>query len=168
MKYIFLILYYGIAKRLPDDYFPLGRVFNYIRVILLKKIIKVGSDTVIQSGFQFGLKETLVIGNHCKINQNVYIQSAVVGNYVLIAQNVSLLGNTHIFSNREIPIIQQGFTAVTPVIIEDDVWIGRNATVLPGIRLGKGAIIGAGAVVTKNVDPYTIVGGVPAKIINKR
>ncbi len=64
-------------------------------------------------------------------------------------------------------ILQGEKKGINP-IIEDDVWIGRNAIIMPGVRIGKGSIVGAGAVVTKNVEPYSIVGGVPAKLIRKR
>jgi len=63
---------------------------------------------------------------------------------------------------------QQGFEEDRPVIIEDDIWIGSRVIILPGIRICHGSIIGAGAVVTKDVEPYTIVGGVPAKVIGYR
>jgi len=168
MKKLFLILYYGFAKHLPDNYFPLGKYYNFLRILILRKIITVGNNTVIQSGFRFGLKETLIIGNNCEINENVYIQSAIIGDYVLIAQNVSILSVTHKFNDRDLPIIEQGFSTVQPVLIEDDVWIGRNVTIMPGLRLGKGSIIGTGAVVTKDVPPYKIMGGIPARIINER
>jgi acetyltransferase-like isoleucine patch superfamily enzyme len=168
MRNFFLIIYYLIAKHLPSNYFPMGAFFNSLRIFILKNIISIGNKTVIQSGFRFGLKETLIIGSNCEINENVYIQSAVIGNFVLIAQNVSLLATTHNFRKKDVPIIQQGFTKNNPVIVEDDVWIGRNVIVLPGIRLGKGAIVGAGAVVTKDVSSYSIVGGIPAKIIGER
>ena len=63
---------------------------------------------------------------------------------------------------------EQGSSVVEPVIIGNDVWIGRRAIIMPGIHIGNGAIIGACAVVTKNVPDYCVVGGVPAKIIKKR
>ncbi|EOR94083.1 Tetrahydrodipicolinate N-acetyltransferase [Arcticibacter svalbardensis MN12-7] len=62
----------------------------------------------------------------------------------------------------------QGSTKASPVIIESDVWIGSNVVVLPGIRIGKGSVVGTGSVVTKNIAPYAVVGGVPAKIIKFR
>jgi acetyltransferase-like isoleucine patch superfamily enzyme len=168
MKKVFLIVYYLIAKNLPSSYFPLGKFFNFFRVRILRKILSIGNNNVIEPGFRFGLKETLVIGDNCEINEDVYIQSAIIGNYVLIAPNVSILAISHKFSDRDIPIAKQGNTNADPVVIEDDVWIGRNAIILPGIKLGKGAIVGAGAVVTKNVPEYKIVGGVPARIIGER
>lgn len=168
MKKIALILYYLIANKLPNIYFPLGKYFNKFRISLLRNVMEIGSGTVIESNFKFGLKEKTIIGDNCEINEGTYIQSALIGNYVLIAQNVSLLAVTHNFNDKEVPIIKQGFTNVNPVLIEDDVWIGRNAIILPGIKLGKGSIIGAGAIVTKDVAPFMIVGGTPARVIGER
>lgn len=168
MQKIFLILYYVVARKLPSSYFPLGNFFNSFRVLTLNKLINVGNNTVIQSGFRFGLNKPLTIGDNCDINENVYVQSAVIGNNVLIAQNVVILAITHNFRDKHMIIRHQGNTEAKTVIVEDDVWIGRNVIVLPGIVLGKGSVIGAGAVVTKNVSPYTIVGGVPAKVIGER
>lgn len=168
MKRILLFSYFLIFRNLPSSYFPMGRLFNSLRVGVLRKLVTVGKNNVIQKGFRFGMKDILTIGDNCQINEDVYIQSAIIGNYVLIAQNVSLLAVTHKFDSIDVPVIMQGSTKPDPVIIEDDVWIGRNVVVMPGIRLGKGSIVGTGAVVTKNVSPYAIVGGVPAKIIRYR
>ncbi|RYZ99536.1 MAG: acyltransferase [Sphingobacteriaceae bacterium] len=168
MRKIFLLLYYVLIRNLPSSYFPMGKVFNALRVGILKKIIKVGAGNTIQTGFRFGMKDVVIIGDNCQINEDVYIQSARIGNYVLIAQNVAILAVTHNFDRLDIPIIQQGSTKPDPVTIEDDVWIGRNVIVLPGVTIGKGAIIGASAVVTKDVAPNAIVGGVPAKLIRYR
>jgi len=163
-----LVFYYLIIKKLPSSYFPFGHFFNTLRMAILKRIIKVGKNNCIEAGFRFGMKDILIIGNNCEINEDVYIQSAIIGNYVLIAQRVAILAVTHKFDSLEVPIIKQGSTKANPVIIEDDVWIGRNVVVMPGLRLGKGSIIGAGAIVTKDVPKYAIVGGVPAKIIRYR
>lgn len=168
MKKIFLVFYYSFAKHLPDNYFPFGKYYNALRIFFLSKIISIGKNTVIQSGFRFGLKENLRIGNNCEINENVYIQSALIGDYVLIAQNVSILAMTHNYNDKNTPIIEQGFSAVRTVVIEDDVWIGRNVTILPGLTLGKGCVIGTGSVVTKDVLPYKVMAGVPARIISER
>lgn len=168
MKRILLFLYFFIFKNLPSSYFPMGRTFNALRIGILRQLVTIGKNNVIQNGFRFGMKDVLTIGDNCQINEDVYIQSAIIGNYVLIAQNVAILAVTHNFDSIDIPIIKQGSTKPEPVIIEDDVWIGRNVVVMPGIRLGKGSIIGTGAVVTKDVAPYAIVGGVPAKLIRYR
>ena len=168
MKKIYLIIYFLIGKHLPSSYYPGSKFFNSFRVFLLKKNITIGEKTLIQTGFRFGLKDKVVIGKECRINENVYIQSAIIGDHVLLAPNVAILASSHIFSDKSTPIVFQGDTAIDPVIIEDDVWVGRNVIIMPGIHIGKGAIIGAGAVVTKNIPPDAIAGGVPAKILKYR
>jgi acetyltransferase-like isoleucine patch superfamily enzyme len=168
MKKLFLITYYLLLKNLPSSYFPMGKVFNALRVGVLKKLFTIGAHTTIESGFKFGLRDIVIIGSHSQINEDVYIQSAIIGNYVLIAQRVAILSVTHHFESAIVPIKLQGSTNSSPVIIADDVWIGRNAIIMPGLIIGKGAVIAAGAVVTKDVPPYAIVGGVPAKIIKYR
>jgi len=86
----------------------------------------------------------------------------MMGPYVII------IGENHVSSNREIPMRLQGYKKYPPVRIEDDVWIGARAIILPGIKIGKGAIIGSGAVVTKDVPPYAICAGNPARVIKYR
>lgn len=113
-------------------------------------------------------KGSVSIGRECHINENVFIQGAKIGNEVLIAPNVAILDSVHITKRTDVPIIRQGSQKMDAPIIEDDVWIGRNAIIMPSVRIGKGSIVGAGTVVTKDVEPYTIVGGVPAKPIRKR
>ncbi len=90
-----------------------------------------------------------------------------IGRDVLIASHVVIRSSNHKFDNRNIPINRQGHTPGT-IIIEDDVWIGTSATILPDVVIGKGAVIAAGAVVTKDVEPYTIVSGIPAIKIKER
>jgi len=90
-----------------------------------------------------------------------------IGNDVLIAGHVYIHSSNHRFSDPSIPIRLQGNIPNT-VRIDDDVWIGANATILPGVHIGKGAVVGGGAVVTKDVMPYTVVAGVPARVIRMR
>lgn len=106
----------------------------------------------------------------------------IVGSFCSIAPGVSLGGMNHpinfvsshpfLYDNRYGYITKKNEEVLrngtVPVIIEDDVWIGRNAIVLPGVTIKKGAVVAAGAVVTKDVEPYVIVGGIPAKEIKKR
>lgn len=167
-KKLLLILYYCIVRHLPATYFPLGMFFNTVRVAVLRGLMEIGDDTRVQPGFKFGQRDVIVIGHHCQVNENVYIQSALIGNHVMIAQQVAILAVTHNFDRFDVPIILQGSTGVRPVTIKDDVWIGRNAVIMPGITIENGVIVGAGAVVTKNIPAYAIVGGVPAKIIRYR
>lgn len=112
--------------------------------------VEIGNDVLINSDTK--------IGGQCGIK---------IGNGVLIGYNVNLVSQNHEYANPDIPIRKQGYYG-GPLTIEDDVWLGANVVVLPNIRIGKGAIVGANAVVTKDVAPYAIVGGVPAKTIKSR
>lgn len=110
------------------------------------------------------------IGNNSFIGQFSVIgcnESIYIGKDVMIAQSVSIRDTDHVFSSLDIPMSEQGIST-SPVIIEDDVWIGHGAVITKGVRIGKGAVIGANAVVTKDVPENAIVGGVPAKVIKFR
>ena len=114
--------------------------------------------------------KNIVIGENVSINRFTVITAkdkVTIGNNVLIGSNVIINSGNHNFSKVDIPINQQGHT-IAPIMIEDDVWIGSNVCVLAGVTIGKGSVIGAGAVVTKNVEPYSVMGGVPARLIKKR
>jgi len=90
-----------------------------------------------------------------------------IGSNVMIAQAVTLRDTDHNFQRTDIPMIQQGITT-SPVVIEDDVWIGHGVVITKGVTIGKGSIIAAGAVVTEDIPSYTIAGGIPAKVIRSR
>ncbi|MDR7119377.1 acyltransferase [Rheinheimera soli] len=122
----------------------------------------IGPDLYIGNG------KNIKMGSGCRINENVYLEKVTLGNDVLIAPHVSILSRMHAFDRTDVPISQQGYSEELEVIISDDVWIGRNAVVLPGVTIGRGAIVGAGAVVTRSVPDFAIVAGVPAKIIRFR
>lgn len=114
----------------------------------------------------------LQIGDRVSINSNVCVDAAnggriVVGDDVLFGPNVVLRASNHKFETRDVPINQQGHQGGS-IVIENDVWIAANAVVLPGVRIGSHAVVAAGAVVTKDVEPWTIVGGVPARVISRR
>lgn len=168
IKYISLFLYYMIANKLPSSFFPLGSFFNSFRTFLLKRFLRVGKGCTIEPYVNFGRGSDIIIGDMCQINERVYIQCGKIGNYVLIAPNTSILGKFHVYDKVDIPMALQGITKGIPPVIEDDVWIGRNVVIMPGVTIGKGSIIGSNAVVTKSIEPYSIVGGVPAKLIRKR
>ena len=85
----------------------------------------------------------------------------------MIAQAVTIRDTDHNFQRTDISMIEQGITS-SPVVIEDDVWIGHGVTITKGVTIGKGSIIAAGAVVTKDIPSYSIVGGIPAKVIKSR
>ena len=145
--------------------------FSSCRCWYLNKVLKVLSSTVstkIENRVYLSNFKTIKIGSGCRINENVFIQGAIIGDKVLIAPNVSILSKSHNHSSVEIPIVDQGETEDNPPIIGSDVWIGRSAIILPGVKIGDGAIIGACSFVNKDVEPYTVVAGVPAKLIKHR
>lgn len=113
---------------------------------------------------------TLHIGDRTSINTGCIItamESVFIGSDVMLAPRVYVLDVDHRFEDRDVPISQQGYS-IAPVVIEDGVWIGANAVITRGVTIGEGAIVGANSVVTKDVDPFAIVGGVPAKPIGMR
>ena len=109
----------------------------------------------------------VIIGNHTRIGlHNTIIGPVKIGNNVNLAQGITVTALNHNFSDSNKRIDEQG-VSTSPVIIEDDVWIGANAVVLPGVKIGNHCVIAAGAVVTKDVPPHSLVAGVPAKVIKQ-
>ncbi len=116
--------------------------------------------------------ERIEIGNDVAFNSNVMINadrggSIKIGKDVSIGPNVVIRASNHKFSNLDVPIRQQGHISGR-IVIEDNVWIGANAIILADVVIGTGSVIAAGAVVIKNVESFSIVGGVPAKLISLR
>jgi len=109
----------------------------------------------------------VVIGHHTRIGlHNTIIGPVTVGNHVNLAQGITVTALNHNFADASLRIDEQGVSTL-PVTIEDDVWIGANAVVLPGVTVGTHSVVAAGAVVSRDVPPYSLVAGVPAKVIKK-
>lgn len=109
----------------------------------------------------------VLIGNHVRVGMsNVIIGPVSIGNYVIMAQNIVMSGLNHSYQDVHIPTCLQKCT-VAEIKIEDEVWIGANSVITAGVTIGKHAVVAGGSVVTKDVPPYTIVGGNPAKIIKQ-
>lgn len=128
-------------------------------------------NLMIKHDVKIGGMNKITLGDNVYINHNVDIiardQLILIGNNVIIASYVSIIGENHSLDNINSPIRYQKMLS-KKIVIEDDVWIGTRAIILAGVTIGKGAVIGAGAVVTHDVSDYAIVGGVPAKIIRIR
>jgi acetyltransferase-like isoleucine patch superfamily enzyme len=113
------------------------------------------------------------IGNGVSIGEGSHItciNKISIGNNVLTGKKILITDNAHGASTEnllEIPPIKRPLYSKGPVIIEDNVWIGEKASIMPGVHIGYGAIIGANSVVTKDVPAYTVVGGIPARILKK-
>ncbi len=168
MKKIFLIIYYLIISKLPSSWWPGGTFFNQLRVFFLRRVITIGSGTKLQKNVYVGSGNNVVIGKNCQINEHVRLDNVSIGNNVMIAREVVFLGKTHNNDSSTIPMSEQGFSEDFYSVVCDDVWIGLRSIILPGIEIGRGAIVGAGSVVTKNIPPLTVWGGVPAKLIKSR
>ena len=109
----------------------------------------------------------VIIGDHTRVGlHNTIIGPVTFGNHVNLAQGITVTALNHNFSEVDKRIDEQG-VSTTPVTIGDDVWIGANAVVLPGVTIGSHSVVAAGAVVTKDVSDHSLVAGVPAKIIKK-
>lgn len=169
-KNIGLILYYGIGKHLPESYAPFHLGAKGFRAITGRMIFDVcGKHVNIEKNVYFGSGRGICIGDFSGIGINARIQGPlIIGKQVMMGPDVMIYTRQHETSQTNIPMMEQGDTEPKVVVIKDDVWIGARVIIMPGVTLGKGCIIGAGAVVTKDVEPYNVVGGVPAKVINTR
>jgi maltose O-acetyltransferase len=164
------VLYFGLARHLPQSFGALSfGLTNPLRATLCRFIIKkCGKNIIVERGSYFGYD--VEIGDGSSIGINARLDGAariVIGNNVMMAPDVVIVTANHKHDDITVPMQGQGFEAA-PVIIEDDVWIGMRAIILPGVRIGRSSIIGAGAVVAKNVPPFSIVVGNPGRVVKKR
>jgi acetyltransferase-like isoleucine patch superfamily enzyme len=159
---------YLLLKYLAHFYFfVFGRVRTWFYVFLMKRT---GKRVFIFPPFRCTAPEGITLGNDVVIAENCVLGGQgglTIGNYVMIGNNATIITANHGFSRSDIPMLRQSLD-IAAVRIEDDVWIGANAVILPGVNIGQGAVIGAGAIVTKDIEPYSIVVGNPAKPIKKR
>ncbi|MEC4726567.1 acyltransferase [Shewanella sp. D64] len=118
--------------------------------------ISIGNEVVLRPG-------TMLFGSeHGPKSVNITIED-----YVLIGSGVHIYTANHEFSDPQQPIFSQGHKPIQPVIISTGAWIGANAIILPGVTVGQNSVVGAGSVVTKDVPPFTVVAGQPARIIKQ-
>lgn len=140
--------------------------------------IQLGNDVTCDLGvcIQAGGGEMGVFTEGISIGENTYIApyafisgpgAVRIGRDCLIASHCSIYASNHIFADQNQPIRLQGLT-MAGITIEDDCWLGSGVRVLDGVTIGRGSIIGAGAVVTKNIPPFSIAVGVPAKVVGQR
>ena len=109
----------------------------------------------------------VVIGDHTRIGlHNTIIGPVTIGSHVNLAQGITVTGLNHNFESTDKRIDEQGVSTLQ-VTIGDDIWIGANAAIMPGVTIGNHCVVAAGAVVTKDVPPHSLVAGVPAKIIKQ-
>jgi acetyltransferase-like isoleucine patch superfamily enzyme len=188
------ILLRSVLGKLGNTRIPRDTSFRYLTYNRHAWNIEIGNNLIIEegvrirvlypnTGIRIGDKVHLdrmadikaFGGDLIEIGDNVYIgpfsivagAKIKIGNDCLIASHVGVYGNNHGFKDPDKPIKKQGSTNQT-LIIEEDCWIGTGAKVLDGITIQKGCVVGAGAVVTKDLPPYSIAVGIPAKVVGKR
>jgi len=163
IKLTFSSLWFAILMFLPDEFSKFRvRYYNRKGGIIHKKV-SISPNVRIRGKFEMG--EGSSIAQNCSISgENVGV---FIGKNVMIAPNVVIVAFNHGFESIEMPMVFQKNTEAS-VFIEDDVWISSNCTISKGVKIGKGSIIGANSFVNNDIPPYSIVGGVPARIIKSR
>lgn len=159
-------LYYGIGIKLKSS--VQSQHAQKIRYWLASRFVEnCGKHVNFEHGARFNPE--LSIGDYSGVGVNCLVSGRTyIGDHVMMGPDCIMYSYSHAYDRLDIPMDQQGFEDPTPIHIGDDVWIGARVIVLPGVKIGSHCIIGAGAVVTKDVPDYAIVGGVPAKVIRYR
>jgi acetyltransferase-like isoleucine patch superfamily enzyme len=135
------------------------------RGISLGESVEIGDGSILNA-----FDGKISIGNHSAIGPYVTIYGmgqVTIGDYAAIAAHSTVVAANHNFGDRNRPIRLQGSTG-KGILIEDDVWVGSHSVILDGVKVGRGSVVAAGAVVNLDVAPYTVVGGVPAEFMRAR
>jgi maltose O-acetyltransferase len=149
------------------------RLYNQTETILERHTIlqqlfgKNGQNSIIEPPFYCVYGENIHIGDHVYLNVLCTIldcNMVSIGNHVMIGPGVQIYTAAH---DLQAEARNQGWEVAKPILIEDKVWIGGSAILLPGVRVGQNAVVGAGAVVTRSVPPNTVVAGNPARVIRE-
>jgi len=144
---------------------------NRLRTAIYRRIcgMDIGAGTIIMGTMQLAgggpILKRLHIGENCQITTPFYADLNAeirIGDRVAVAHHVVLITTDHDFRS---PHRRSGPTRYAPIVLEDGCWIGARVTILPGVKVGRGSVVAAGAVVTSDVPPNALVGGVPAKLI---
>lgn len=143
-------------------------IWKKYRVFCGRLILNVhGINFNIEKGARFA--SSVQIGDNSSIGKKAILAGKVIiGDNVMMAPECMIYTKNHSIERTDIPMNLQGETLEKPVVIGNDVWIGARVIILPGVNIGEGSVLGAGCVVTRDVPPYTVVGGVPAKVIKQR
>jgi acetyltransferase-like isoleucine patch superfamily enzyme len=138
--------------------------------------IRIGANTIVMHGavlhvynFRRMPQSRITIGRDSLIGEYTVIRGqggVTIGDRVYTSPFTQIIAVNHVFDDPARPFVEQGITA-EGIVVEDDVWLGANVVVTDGVRIGKGAIVAAGAVVTRDVPPHTVVAGVPARVIKE-
>ncbi len=163
-----ILLYKTIAVHLPRSDGKITFGSKALRAFCARLILdKCGKNVNIEHGAEFAYDTE--IGDNSGIGINAILSSGVkIGNDVMMGPYCMMFTSNHAIGDLTTPMRKQGHAERKPIVIGNDIWIGARVTILPGVHVGDGSVIGAGAVVTKDVEPYSIVAGNPAKKIGSR
>ena len=163
------VLYYFIARHLPCSGLPYAPGARAFRGLCARMMLdRCGKGVNIEHGAFFASGAGITLGDHAGIGLDCRVAGPlVIGDDVMMAPRVTIVTQNHEVSDLSKPMRLQT-APKKQVVIGNDVWIGTNAVIMPGITVGDHVIIGAGAVVTKDVPDYAVVGGIPARIIKFR
>lgn len=165
-----LVVFYGLVNRLPVSTVPFGHLSRSIRIRVVRPCFaSCGSDVNVEAQVRAGTFRRISIGDRSGIGLGCMLLGKVtIGSDVMMGPECILITNNHRTDDTREPMIDQGFDTERPIVIGNDVWLGARCIILPGVTIGDGAIVEAGAVVTRDVAPYMIVGGNPAQPIRSR
>jgi len=154
-------------KNTPEDWRPYSIFFPTIRNILVSHyLIKCGKEIRVKSGAE--ISPYCQLGDYSELGTRSAIQSnVIIGSNVIMGPDVKIYSRNHNYDDTSLPISSQGKKKYR-TILGDDIWIGANVIILAGVKIGSHSVLAAGSIITKNIEPYSIVGGNPAKIIKKR
>lgn len=161
-----------ICFQVPLYLIRLSAYYTVNHLIARKKLL-IGKTTNLHPTVILRESHNIKIGNNCYFNHNTMIigghnmAKVIIGDYVQTGPNVCFFAANHNYENPEVPIKQQGYYEAD-ITIGDDVWIGANSVITAGVSIGTGSIVGAGSVVTKDIPPYCVAVGSPARIIKYR
>jgi maltose O-acetyltransferase len=169
---ILLAIYYGLLRNLPEGYdHPMFSIFNRARSGVCCRLFESsGVGVNVHRGARFGTGRNIKVGNYTNLGENVRLNGRggiKLGDHVLMGPDVIIYTGTHTYDDISVPLQRQAMRYAL-VTIGDDVWLGARVIILPGVTIGKGCIVGANAVVTRDLPPYTIAVGIPARVIKYR
>jgi acetyltransferase-like isoleucine patch superfamily enzyme len=148
----------------------LGRVFHYVKEALPFAVEKIDGWMIKYLYSHVEHRKNLQVGKNSKWNRGTWINAmggVQIGSNVIIGPYCIIQTGNHRFDDISKPIRLQGYVK-NPVRIDDDCWLGASVIVLPGVTIGKGSVIGAGSIVTKDIPPYSVAVGNPAQVIRSR
>lgn len=161
-----LLLWRPLFRRCGSVRFGTGLTLAGCRSMSLGNNVRLG-----RGSFVTACGGELILADNVALSPCVHLGAdggrVEIGAHTAVGPGTVIRAANHCFERVDVPIMRQGHVP-GQVVIEEDVWIGANCVITPDVRIGRGAVVGAGAVVTRNVAPFTVVGGVPARLIRQR